>query len=67
MSNCVRCNEPFFRNDREDPITGALPANFVPNGSMTKPGEVYSYAGRKEVSITGMCEHCFDTITYTEN
>lgn len=27
-----------------------------------KPGNIYSFAGRREYQISGMCEHCFDKI-----
>ena len=27
------------------------------------PGIIYSYAGYKEINISGMCEACFDEIT----
>ena len=67
MSKCVRCEQPFFVNYRENPETGDLPSTFIPNGTITVPGEIYSHMGKREVSITGLCEHCFDSIMYSED
>jgi hypothetical protein len=45
---CVMCHTAMF---------------FSRDKTTTKPGQVYSEAGVREVRITSMCEHCFDEIT----
>jgi len=36
---------------------------FFDTAKPTRPGQVYSEAGIRELSISGLCEHCFDEIT----
>lgn len=46
---CVKCRTAF---------------HFIGTGipSKSKPGDVYSMGGARETKISGMCEHCFDTL-----
>lgn len=47
--NCIFCGQPF---------------NYVVLPQETyKPGDIYSAAGMREASISGLCEYCFDRIT----
>lgn len=48
-AHCICCGHKFRFLITKPPIT--------------KPGDVYSTAGTKEVAISGLCEHCFDDIT----
>lgn len=36
---------------------------YLPYTHAIAPGHIYSDAGVREVSITGMCEFCFDEVT----
>jgi hypothetical protein len=45
INKCVFCTKPFF---------------FAKDSKARVEGHVYSVAGRKETSISGVCEFCFD-------
>ena len=48
MARCVNCNEEVYFEEAEN---------------AEKQGHIYSLLGRKEFSITQLCEFCFDEIT----
>lgn len=47
IKGCVHCHYSIF---------------FAPYDYALVQGHVYSYDGRREVQITGLCEFCFDKI-----